>query len=353
MLIFRYPLLSDKLATGLVVAFWAIAFAFGCVQAQSEFEIVGSAGECLPNKCVESRRSNDHSFETDHPCETRSGLQELWIVDATACPELCDLESGFRALRFFRARGRSECEVSYESFLDNMNGSKSTSVYVHGYSPGKVVDEADALELAEAACHASPFRLVIWQWKIEKCVFQGLRSNVMQNMDRAERQGYYVAAIASRIRNQTPLTLVGHSFGSFSVCGALQSLAVDQSGYGSKNDLSTDSDRPIQAVLIAPAIGRDSLLPGGRFGLAITQVDRMLITYNPRDRSLNAQSSITRNGNILGLTGMCGQKLLTGAGNSITQMDVSPHVGGVHWLYRMLQDSSTRRFIGSSVVANP
>ena len=347
MLIFRFPLLADKWATRLVVAFWAITFAFGCAHAQSEFEIIGAAGDCLPNKCVEYGRSKDRA------CEACLGLQEIWIVDATGCPEICELESGFRALRFIRCRGDSKCAVSYESFIANMNGPLSTSVYVHGYSPGKMVDEADALELAQAASHAAPFRLVIWQWKIEHRLLQGLKSNVVENMDRAERQGYYIAKIASRIRNQTALALVGHSFGSISVCAALHSLAVEQSGHESSNNLSTDSNRPIQTVLIAPAIGSESLLPSGRFSLATTQVDRMLITYNPRDRSLNAQAKITGNGNILGLTGMRGQKLLTINGNSITQMDVSSHLGGIHWLYRMLQESSTRRCIGAFVVANP
>jgi len=57
-------------------------------------------------------------------------------------------------------------------------------------------------------------------------------------------------------------------------------------------------------MLIGSAIGSCDLAPGGRYGLAISEVDRMLIFYNDRDKVLNAMSRITGDDQLLGRTGL-------------------------------------------------
>jgi hypothetical protein len=281
------------------------------------------------------------------------GVQEFWIVDARACSDTCDVECGFRSLKYYRCEGQNRCPVSCETFLRSMTSELSTTIYVHGYSPVKAFEMLDGNELAASARSSFPFRLVVWLWPAEHHLFQGPLSNVHQKMERGERQGYYLATLARVIRKQSSLTLVGHSFGAFPLAVALQSMALEELPSKTVYGMDMNSNVPIQVALVAPAIPTNSLLPGSRYGLALSQVDRLLITYNPRDRTLNLQSLVMGDECILGLTGLPRSVEICEGLESFAQVNIEPNVGGIHWLYRILQGPATRSLIGRYTVAYP
>ena len=80
---------------------------------------------------------------------------------------------------------------------------------------------------------------------------------------------------------------MGYSFGARISTGTLHLL-----GGGSINGRSLPLEpapnrAPRRAVLLAAAVGRDALAPGHRHSdRRLGQVDRMVITVNPRDRVL-------------------------------------------------------------------
>jgi hypothetical protein len=90
--------------------------------------------------------------------------------------------------------------------------------------------------------------------------------------------------------------------------------------------------KPMCAVLVAAAEDAHWLLPGQRAGLALSQVDRMLITVNRCDPVLRWYPLLYRRGgpSALGHTGPAGCL----PGKKVELLDVSCSVGRFHeWEY--------------------
>jgi hypothetical protein len=105
-------------------------------------------------------------------------------------------------------------------------------------------------------------------------------------------QSYYLAECLRSIERQVPVSLIGYSFGARIITGALHLLAGGEVAGRSlpKRLAQAEKGKPAEmtrrAVLVAAALDADWLLPGRRNGLALSQVNRLLITRNPCDRVL-------------------------------------------------------------------
>jgi hypothetical protein len=126
--------------------------------------------------------------------------------------------------------------------------------------------------------------------------------------------------------------LMGYSFGARISTGTLHLL-----GGGSINDCSlpiritTTPRAPRRAVLLAAAVGRDALAPGHRHSEALTQVDRMVIMINPRDRVLKFFPVLCDDGQeALGLSGPAGLEANTALGSRVILFNVMPYVQKHH-----------------------
>jgi len=175
-----------------------------------------------------------------------------------------------------------------------------------------------------------PFRLVIWSWPADR-IFQHIRPDVQEKAARCDSQSFYLAQWLSRLDPEVPVCLIGYSFGARVVSGALH---LSGGGALDGRALAQPVRRaaPIRAALVAAAMDYDWLLPGRRNGLAIGQVDQMLITVNLCDLPLKYYSKMYyRNGPpALGYAGLpgCG-----GWGEELARVeriDVSAEVGNAH-----------------------
>ncbi len=150
---------------------------------------------------------------------------------------------------------------------------------------GAVGDGWLVLPQLTALAQGRPFRFVIFSWPAER-LDAGTRDDAQCKAVRSDAQSYYLAWLINHMHRGVPLDLIGFSFGARAVTGALELLGGGCVA-GQVLPDRTPGHTPIRAMLVAAALDSDWLLPAHRHGLALGQVERMLVSVNPLDRALH------------------------------------------------------------------
>ena len=183
---------------------------------------------------------------------------------------------------------------------------------------------------------APPTRLVVWSWPSEK-VICSYRKNAQLKACRTNIEGYYLASFIDNLPAATPLTLGGYSYGARVVTGGLHLLGGGTlEGRELTERQISLTRRSTHALLIGAAMANNWLLPGMRHEHAISQVEPLVIMYNPKDfvlhfypRLWGGQQARRSGGNRSGGTGAIG----SGSSQGI-EVNVQPQMQRRHgWDY--------------------
>jgi hypothetical protein len=142
-----------------------------------------------------------------------------------------------------------------------------------------------------------------------------------------------------------PVCLVGHSFGGPVVLAALDWLGGGPSPvYGNRAVRGT---RPYRAVLLAPAVEDDCLIPGHRYDHALESVESLILCYNPRDIALRNYSWLYpgRHEQAMGAVGLASPAQLGPAVGKVCQIDISPDLGFRHRWTHFVQNNLLQKFV--------
>jgi hypothetical protein len=274
--------------------------------------------------------------------------QQVWIVSTRNAPRCGELDATLESLEYCRMD--TDCRwiaSDAETFRASGDAAVPTILFFHG-------NRTDADYAIEKACYAyefvraesggRPFRYVIWSWPAER-MMRSNRNDVHLKAAYSDVESYYLAQWLDRVPSGMKVSLVGHSFGPRIIAGALQLLA---GGELAGRNLPKETvaawqggrRNPIRVALLAAAIDADSLAPAGQHGLALSLVDRMLVTCNGCDRVLRHYPRMDGRGgpDAMGFTGPCGLD----DPQKVDVFDVSCAVGRRHdWrLYCQALDAS-------------
>ena len=279
---------------------------------------------------------------------------ETWLINTRSAPLCSGLENGLSGIQCWELTGDRWELADFDTFDKQSDPSMPTIVFVHGNrttSNDAVKDGSQLRNRLRCLANKRPFRLVVWSWPSSR-VLKRIRKDVQAKARRSDVESYYLATWLQRVKKNnagTPISLVGYSFGARAITGALHMLAggqvagrslpddaeadVDPEAAGASNTVIEEQARtPFRAVLVAAALDDDWLLPGHRNGLALSQVDKMLITRNCADPILRWYPLMHRpHGNeALGYVGprSCGR--LYSGGGRIQITDVRRSVGSQH-----------------------
>jgi esterase/lipase superfamily enzyme len=219
-----------------------------------------------------------------------------------------------------------------DSFLA-FDPSVPTIIFVHGnqITPGDAKDEGLMMyrTIIRHGSDAPRIRLVIFSWPSSKV--GGLLYDVREKAARTEPAGWHLAWLLDQMQPETQISLVGFSFGARIITGGLHVLAG-----GSLNSLAlaehTHPHRePMNVVLMAAADHSYWLAEGQRHGLAMTQVNRMLLINNCEDRAMRYYDMITPGRGGPQALGLCGPTQINhDYAEKIMNRDVSRYVGTEH-----------------------
>ncbi len=268
------------------------------------------------------------------PCRVNGrGLQEFWIVNTRRAPTCRDLVDGVNHIEFSKKSDDRQVRFGRNEFVAAIDPSLPTVVYVHGNS----LDAGEALTSAEQLIDGigplvAPYRFILWSWPADRIPGMNYPNNARAKAARGELQGYYLAWLIDQIDPNTPFGLVGYSLGSLTVTAALDGLASGEVAGHPLIEIKRVVGRPVQASLLAAAEENNWLWPDGRHGLALTQVERALVTINPRDRLLRHFIRVSST-EALGTNGIPEASRLGELQSKVQQIVVTPWLGGAHrWL---------------------
>ncbi len=211
---------------------------------------------------------------------------EVWLIDTRAAARGTASNAADSRLRFWHLADGAWAPASREAFQAGANPDIPTVFLVHGnrFGPNDAI-EAGCSVYRHLRCASPdrPFRLAIWSWPSEQ-MCRRVRADVQLKAHYSDVQAIYLAECLRELAADTPVTLVGYSFGARIITGALELLGGGRVGrYHLAKPVPT-REAPWRAVLIAAALDAHWLSPGQRHGRALGRLDQALVTLNPADR---------------------------------------------------------------------
>jgi hypothetical protein len=220
------------------------------------------------------------------------------------------------------------------AFFADDDGQTRTVFYVHGNQTTASEAQDYGLTLYRALIGSSaeprPIRFVIWSWPSDR-VQGSILEDVRVKAPRSDTTGYFLATVLERLQPNSPLTLIGFSYGARAITGALQLTAGGTVAGRVLVDKSAHA--PASLVLMAAAEDDDWLLPGRRNGLALSQADRLLNVYNGCDKALKRYHFLYGRrccNEALGYVGLATGALAANQRSKVEQLDACCLVGSEH-----------------------
>lgn len=261
----------------------------------------------------------------------------IWIVSTRCLDCSCENQPGEQDLRFLRYDAARGCQdTTWDAWSADELPGTITVIYVHGnrIEPDEARGHGLTAYRALLRCgsDAPPLRFVIWSWPSSKVPGPRPRRDIQVKAARTDCESYFLANFMSRLNPQTPLSLLGYSFGARIVSGALH---LSGGGTLGRFRLVEANPRPANSVRVAVlAAGMDNRwwLPGRYHGECFSQVDRMLLLYNSCDPILRLYSRFDRRpgAQALGYTGFCWTSRLGENAERLEQTNVCCRIGRTH-----------------------
>lgn len=265
---------------------------------------------------------------------------QLWVVSCRGVPG-ASAEQAMGLLRYWRYQGSGQWDrrqwllSDRESFAAVNPSSSTTCVFVagNGYTDAetRALGRSAYQGLARGLASDRPLRFVIWSWpsdQADSAMIQDLRIKA----GRTDRVAWYLAAWLNETAPAANLSLIGTSFGVRIVGGALHLLGGGRLGGYALTDRNR-SLTPMPVLFISPAIDNDWLLPGHRFGRAMSQVERLLLVNNSSDRMLKRYRwlyGLRSQAQALGHSGIVAASRLGADREKISQFDAAAVIGAKH-----------------------
>ncbi len=222
----------------------------------------------------------------NHPAAADDPSTSIWLIGTRCAPRCGNVDDATHKIRYWRQDvDRQWLPADGEEFFADSDPSVPTIVFVHGNRADRGTAVGDGWRLYRQIALISagrPIRLVFWSWPSDRIRGRN-RRDVQTKAAYSDTQSYYLADWLGKMPPQVPVSLVGYSFGARVITGALHMAAGGQVAGRRLPPREEAPPRSIRVVLVAAALDADWLLPGRRNGLALSKIDRLLITRNRRD----------------------------------------------------------------------
>jgi len=237
-------------------------------------------------------------------------VPDTWLIDA--CAASC--RDAPESLRYRRLDEWNQWrDASAEEFQAANDSTVPPIVYLHGNRTNLDQAVTKAWYVREVIRGAAPgraFRVVIWAWPAEPMA-RSRRKDARLKAAFCDAESVHLALWLTRLNPEVRVSLVGHSFGPRIIAGALHLLGGgDVAGRCISEDAvkqwNGEKKRRVRAVMLAAAVDAGALLPGQRYGSALSGLEGMLVTRNGCDRALRHYPKLEGCGtNALGAVGPC------------------------------------------------
>ncbi len=256
--------------------------------------------------------------------------ESVWEVSSRHLSGACQLGV---PLKISKVVGCSYQPSTLEEFtVDPVSfNSPQTVVYVHGnWMEWKNARERGLYVYQLLAAQTTkPIRLILFSWPSERDGRIG--PDVREKACLANVEAYYLADFLKNVSTDRPIGMMGFSFGGAVICGTLHLMGGGVlDGRALPHPIVVHQN--VRVSMVAPAFDREQLGPGGKYELALNQVDHLVNLFNSVDPVLKRFRFIDRESpeaaGFLGINARGGSRLLTAP--NIVQYDCSRAAGRTH-----------------------
>jgi len=221
------------------------------------------------------------------PASIPAPSADVWLVSTRglpggACPE--DARPDYWHL----LSGAEWVSADQQAFLAADRGSVPTVFFVHGNWSDACDAVHEGLEFDEHLEGLAPgvkFRMVVWSWPADR-VMRRRRPDLQIKDAVSQREALCLARMLDKIHPDVPVSLVGYSYGSQMIAGAIKLLAGECYAGQTLQRHGPPRRAPLRAVLVAGAMESDALASSDPAHQPLGLVDRILVTHNACDPRL-------------------------------------------------------------------
>lgn len=322
----------------------ALTFALGPAEAgraEQGLEAQASpafAGDVSPIEIVDSAVAAPTSRVT-------TGDDRILLISTRAIGTRCDATAMASGLRCEERVGGQWRRLEWSDVLIQFAADPvPTVIYVHGNRVASGEDKSHGLEfyrwLAARKNSEAPLRYVIWSWPSTQ--IPGRLKDYEVKAARTRPCGWQLAWAIDQMPAETPLSLVGYSYGARVATGALHVLGGGRLGNLQLTERA-HAERPgLRVALVAAAVDAVWLRPEGYHGRAVSQCESLVLVNNTLDPAMRFYhlSPEGRHTAALGYAGVPGRASLGELAGRIHSFDMTEAVGRHHALSVYLSSSS-------------
>lgn len=266
---------------------------------------------------------------------------QIYVISTRGIGTRCEpdqMTSGLRCELYDAGAPYRWSPLSWEALAAELSRPAPTVIYVHGNRVDCGYCKSHGLamyrSIASKRQDDEPLRFIIWSWPSSQ--IRGQIRDYQVKAARTKQVGWQLAWAIDQVPAETPLAIVGYSFGARVTTGALHLL-----GGGRLGSLELDRRHatrpPIRAALVAAALDASWIRPGGYHGRALEQVDRLLLVNNHLDPAMRFYHLAMETGaRPLGFGGSGG---LGPFASRVQAVDVTGAVGRHHAIEEYLASS--------------
>ncbi|QDS98105.1 hypothetical protein [Adhaeretor mobilis] len=265
---------------------------------------------------------------------------QIFLVSTRGIGTKCSSKAMQEGLRCEQLTRDTDGELRWHASHWNKitDDSTPTVIYVHGNRIPSGIDKPHGLQVYTTLCRSqatTPLRFIIWSWPSEQ--IRGQLKDYQVKAARTRPVGWQLAWAVDQLSAETPVGIVGYSYGARVATGTLHLLAG-----GSLNGLKLTQRRhpqraPIPTVLIAAATNQSWLSPRGYHGRAGRMMDSLMLVNNRHDPAMKfyALGIGQRGARALGYEGIAARSL-TKINGKFRSYDATKGVGRDHSLHKYL-----------------
>jgi hypothetical protein len=206
-----------------------------------------------------------------YPLRLAAACHRIWLVRTRQVTA----SARDPALQFWHHGPAGWTPASRAHFLADQDPSLPTVFWVHGnrVSDSGAVNVGMGIGRLLAEHARVPFRFVIWSWPSERIC--GPLRDVREKAARSDEGAYPLASLIDQIDPAVPISLVGYSYGSRLITGALQLLGGGQLACRCLPYRHNALRVPLRAVLIAGSLDNNPISHRGQFAPGTSGVEQL------------------------------------------------------------------------------
>ncbi|HYO24140.1 MAG TPA: hypothetical protein VEQ85_04250 [Lacipirellulaceae bacterium] len=265
------------------------------------------------------------------------GADEIFLVSTRGMGIRCDAALMPSALQCDERGpdGRWQ-RCSWSDLIARFERPLPTVIYVHGNRVASGADRAHGLEfyrwLHARRTDGAPLRYVIWSWPSAQ--IPGRLKDYEVKAARCRPCAWQLAWAVDQMPPETPLAIVGYSYGARLTSGALHLLGGGRMGDLQLAERAHPQRSAIRVALVAAAMDAHWLRPGGVHGEALGQVESLVLVSNQLDPAMRFYplSPVGHRVPALGYSGPVSRESLGELAERIQTVDMTAAVGRRHAL---------------------